>query len=221
MILVICAILLTWAVCMPLHFHCKEKGRKVWSLVFKALPTLMAALFAGYGALVVPGGDDYARMIFLGLCVCVCADVMLDVRFEIGGFLFFLGHVLYVLALSRYRMMTWWYPTVFLIAAVGLEFFVRHYQDKVTAAMILVGLRIYALALAALLAFSLPLPFLAPGPRSALAALGAALFVVSDLTLCHNTMKRKPTMWHFVSLGVYYSGQLLLGLSALNLLPLL
>ena len=123
MIPILATVLLTWALCMPLHFYGKKQKNKVLSLVFKALPTIMAAMFAGYAALFLPGSDDYARLIFLGLCVCVFADVLLDIRFEIGGFLFFLGHVLYVLALSRYRVLSWWCLTVFVIAAAVLEIF--------------------------------------------------------------------------------------------------
>lgn len=216
MIPILATVLLTWALCMPLHFYGKKQKNKVLSLVFKALPTIMAAMFAGYAALFLPGSDDYARLIFLGLCVCVFADVLLDIRFEIGGFLFFLGHVLYVLALSRYRVLSWWCLTVFVIAAAVLEIFVYRYRDKVPARFILLGLQIYALALSALLAFSLPLPFLAPGTRSVLAAVGAALFVASDMTLCYNTVQKKPTLWHYLSLGIYYSAQLLLGLSAVK-----
>ena len=216
MIPILAAVLLTWALCMPLHFYGKKQKNKVLSLIFKALPTIMAAAFAGYAALCLPGSDDYARLIFLGLCTCVFADVLLEIRFEAGGFLFFLGHVLYVLALSRYRVLSWWCLTVFLIAAAVLEIFVHSYRNRVPARFLLLGLRIYALALSALLAFSLPLPFLAPGSRSVLAASGAALFVVSDMTLCYNTVRKKPTLWHFISLGIYYSAQLLLGLSAVK-----
>lgn len=216
MIPILATVLLTWALCMPLHFYGKKQKNKVLSLVFKALPTIMAAMFAGYAALFLPGSDDYARLIFLGLCTCVFADVLLEIRFEVGGFLFFLGLVLYVLALSRYRVLSWWCLTVFLIAAAALEIFVHSYRNRVPARFLLLGLRIYALALSALLAFSLPLPFLAPGTRSVLAAAGAALFVASDMTLCYNTVQKKPTLWHYLSLGIYYSAQLLLGLSAVK-----
>ncbi|MFR5854736.1 MAG: hypothetical protein ACLUE8_10640 [Lachnospiraceae bacterium] len=45
-----------------------------------------------------------------------------------------------------------------------------------------------------------------------LAAAGAALFVASGrMTLCYNTVPRKPTCGSTSSLGIYYSAQLLLG----------
>lgn len=209
------AVILTWAVCMPIRFRCKDEGKMAVSLTFKALPTLFAAACAGYALFACPTPDLYAKLIFAGLCVSVAADVLLDLRFEIGGGLFFCAHVLYVMALSQFRGLSWWCLTVFLLAAVALEAFITHYQKEVPTAFILLGLRIYALALAALLGFGLPLPFLAFGFRAVLAALGAAAFVASDLTLCHNTIRHKPNRWHYVSLGVYYAAQLMLGLSAL------
>ena len=211
---VIATLALTWGLCMPLYFGLKNRGWQVPSLVFKALPTAMAAAFAGWAALSLHAGR-YAWLIFAGLCVCVAADVLLNIRFEVGGGFFFCGHVLYVLALSQYRVLNWWCLALFLLSAVALQFFLRHYQAKVPTPFILLGLRLYALALAALLALGLPLPFLAFSPPTVMAALGAVLFVLSDLTLCHNTLLQKPTGWHFVSLGVYYAGQLLLGLSAI------
>ena len=39
-------------------------------------------------------------------------------------------------------------------------------------------------------------------------------FVVSDMTLCHNLLLKRPSSCHFVSLGIYYMAQLLLALSA-------
>ena len=153
-------------------------------------------------------------MIFIGLCVCTLADVALDVRFEVGGALFFTGHVVYVAALSQYRVLSWWCLTVFVVALAGLWCFALRYRRHFPKPHLLAGVMIYVVALAALLAFSLPLPLLAPSARSTLAALGAVTFVVSDMTLCHNLLLKRPSSCHFVSLGSYYMAQLLLALSA-------
>lgn len=217
MLYVVATVLLTWILFMPLYFRLKARGRLGLALVFKAIPTALAAAFAGYALCFDPAVDTYAQLVFAGLCVCVAADVLLDIRFEIGGALFFIGHVLYVLALSLYRPISWWCLTAFFAAALVMEYFLKHYQKEVPTRTILMGLRIYAMALAALLGFSLPLPFLAYSARALLAALGAAFFVASDLTLCHNTLRHKPDSWHYISLGIYYTGQLLLGLSALHI----
>lgn len=208
------AVALIWLVWMPLCFRMKKTENRIAEWIFKVIPTLMAAGFAGYACFALGQRSAYAELIFAGLCVCALADWVLEVRFEVGGALFFAGHVLYVLALALYRMLSWWSLTVGVIALAAIWYFLSHYKDGRPVGLLGVGLCIYGCALAALLGLSLPLPFLAPSTSTYLAAAGAALFVVSDLTLCHNTIRQKPSHWHFMSLGTYYMGQLLLALSA-------
>lgn len=208
------AVVLTWVLWMPLHFYFKRRGRKIVALIFKVIPTLCAAAFAGYAHFALKQTDAYPELIFYGLCICALADWMLGVRFEVGGALFFIGHVFYVVAFSLYRALSWWSLTVFVLALGALWFFLSHYRDKIPNKLIGLGLCVYCAALAALLGFGLPLPFLAFSRRAVFAALGAALFVASDLTLCHNTARQKPDTWHFCSLGVYYMAQFMLGFSA-------
>ncbi len=200
-----------WALFMPVHFWAKARGKKPLSLLFKGIPTLLCAALAGLAFL--GNADLYAKWIFAGLCVCTLADILLDIRFEVGGTLFFLGHVLYVVALSQYRTLSWWCLTVAVLALAGLWFFASHYTRGISQWHIVAGVLIYCLALSGLLGFSLPLPFLAPSVRSTLAAMGAAAFVISDMTLCHNTVRQKPVRWHYGSLGIYYTAQWLLALS--------
>lgn len=217
MLYAIIVMLLTWGIIMPLRFRLKGRGHKGLALLLKAIPTALAAGCAGYAVFFDPAADAYARLIFNGLCVCVAADVTLDIRFEVGGGLFFAGHVLYVLALSIYKPLSWWSLTIFVLSGGIMQYFLNHYRKEVPSRLIGLGLRIYACALAALLAFSVPLPILTYSHRAVLAAVGAIMFVISDLTLCHNTVRHKPLSWHYVSLGIYYTGQLLLGLSALHI----
>ena len=89
-------IALTWLVLMPARFRAMAKGYRKASLALKALPTALAAAFAAAGYFSAEVRDLYGLMIFIGLCVCTLADVALDVRFEVGGALFFTGHAVYV-----------------------------------------------------------------------------------------------------------------------------
>ena len=171
-------IALTWLVLMPARFRAMAKGYRKASLALKALPTALAAAFAAAGYFSAEVRDLYGLMIFIGLCVCTLADVALDVRFEVGGALFFTGHAVYVAALSQYRVLSWWCLTVFVVALAGLWCFALRYRRHFPKPHLLAGVMIYVVALAALLAFSLPLPLLAPSARSTLAALGSVTFVV-------------------------------------------
>ncbi len=207
---------LTWLVCMPLRFWLKGHGHKPLSLLFKAIPTALAAAFAYTGHFGSGATDVYGLYIFIGLCVCTLADVALDVRFEAGGALFFAGHVMYVLALLCFGVLVWWSSLLFLGALAVLWWFGLRYKALVPKPHIMRGILVYSVALAALIALGAPLPFLANSRRAGLAARGVLLFVLSDMTLCHNTATRQPVYKHYLSLGLYYMGQLLLGLSAFS-----
>lgn len=214
MIYIAVTVALTWLVWMPIHFKYKYKEKRTLSLIAKVIPTLSAAGFAGYACFAMGQHTPYAELMFAGLCVCALADWMLAVRFEVGGALFFVGHICYVLALALYNPITYWSLAVFAVSEVCLLLFLANYRREMSAKHIVLGLGVYSLALSALLGFGLPLPFIAFSRSALFAAAGAALFVASDLTLCHNTVRGKPTAWHYTSLGIYYTAQLLLALSA-------
>ncbi len=213
MLYVAAAVALIWLLWMPLYFKTKRNKPLYPSLIIKIIPTLTAAAFAGYACFATAQPNNYSKLIFAGLCVCALADWMLEVRFEVGGGLFFAGHVCYVLALLLFRPFSAWSIAVFIVAEVGLLFFLSKYRREIKPHMLVYGLALYTAALASLLAFSLPLPFTAFSRGTVLSAVGAVLFVLSDLTLCHNTVRKKPDSWHFKSLGAYYMAQLLLALS--------
>ena len=58
------------------------------------------------------------------------------------------------------------------------------------------------------------MPFRQFSTRTLLAALGALIFVLSDMGVCHGMMCRIPKKLDYLYLGIYYLAQLLLGLSA-------
>lgn len=58
------------------------------------------------------------------------------------------------------------------------------------------------------------MPFLAFSQRTVLAALGAVIFVLSDMGVCHGMLFKISKRRSACYLGIYYLAQLLLGLSA-------
>lgn len=209
---------LTWTVIMPVRFSLMKNGRDTPpTLIFKGIPTAAAAAFAIWAALSQNPGP-YAQWMALGLLVCLAADVVLDLHFVIGGGFFLLGHVCYVIGLTRLCPVTLWHGLVFVAAMVVLQGFVLAYRKHIKDRFLAYGVCVYAAALAALLAAALPLPFLGGGTHPFLAAAGALLFVLSDATLCDNMINRRPLPNQYVSLGIYYTAQLLLGLSTLAVL---
>ena len=207
------ALALTWLVFNPLYQKGLPGRLKKKHLGIKAIPTTIAALFAA-AAFFLFGGDRYSLLILIGLAVCTAADVMLGIKFIVGGVLFFSGHILYLTALGGYHSPTWWSLLVFALAVPALWLFCRQYAEKIPGKLLFAGVLLYSTALGALLAFSLPLPFLAPSRRSVFAALGALLFVLSDMGTCHCMLTKTSGRFDYISLGIYYSAQIFLGMSA-------
>jgi hypothetical protein len=207
------ALVLTWFVFEPLYRKGLPGRLKRKNLCIKAIPTTIATLFAG-AAFFLFGGDRYSLLIFIALAVCTAADVMLGIKFIVGGVLFFAGHILYIAALWGCHSPTWWSLFVFLAAVPALWLFLQQYADRIPGKLLFAGIMLYSTALGALLAFSLPLPFLVPGRRSVFAALGAALFVLSDMGTCRCMLTKTSERFNAVSLGIYYTAQIFLGMSA-------
>lgn len=198
---------------MPIHYRWIGHVSHNWMLITKVIPTLLCAAFAGT-ALVRGGGEQYAWLIFIGLCICAAADVMLGVHFVTGGALFLIGHLFYMAAFCTQQRPTRWSILVFAAALALLWLFVWHFKPRIHHPLMFAGVLLYAAALAALLSLSLPMPFRHFSARNLLAALGAVIFVLSDMGVCHGMMYRIPKKLDFVYLGIYYLAQLLLGLSA-------
>lgn len=211
---IIGAVVVIWFVLMPLRFNFKRQENLPLSLLFKAASTLVTVAFAGYACFLLPQPNAYALFIFLGLCLGVSADVWLEIRLPVGGVLFFLGHVVYIAGFLIQGI-----PPLslaasgFILLALFAAWFLRRYRDKLPPSLYR-SFQAYALALCALLSIGVALRYAAPSRRTTLAALGAALFVVSDMMLLDNFVKKSPAPARYVSLGIYYMAQFLLALSA-------
>ena len=208
-ILGIAALVISRLWLIPVYYG---QGSRVQKLAAKGAPTAMAALFGLAACL--QNGDRYALLIFLGLSVCVAADIMLDVKFLAGGVLFLMGHIFYMTALGGYHAPGWAFVPVFVTGTAVLWLFCRRYLHLFPNRLLFAGVLVYCMALAAVLGFSLPLPFAAPSQRTVLAALGAAMFVVSDMTTCHCVLAKPGLRFEYNSLTIYYAAQFLLGMSA-------
>lgn len=207
------AVLLSARVIMPIRYYYLDRNHRAAELSLKAIPTLMCAAFAAWACLDGTGGR-YALLILCGLCVCTAADVVLGIRFVLGGALFLLGHVFYISAFLSLQALSGWNLLVFAIALPGLWLFCQCYRPLIKSRLVSYGVLLYSAALAVLLCLSLPLPFAILSQRTVLAAAGAALFVLSDMGVCHSILVDTSKSFSFRMLGVYYLAQLCLGLSA-------
>ena len=104
---------------MPIHYRWIGHVNHNWMLITKVIPTLLCAAFAG-AALIRSGGERYAWLIFIGLCICAAADVMLGIHFVTGGALFLLGHLFYMAAFCTQQRPNKWSFVIFAAALVLL-----------------------------------------------------------------------------------------------------
>ena len=183
----------------------REKRNKKRELFLKGATTFVAALLAGYGCFCYPSGPHL--LILLGLCVCVIADVVLDLHFLAGTAAFGLGHVCYGAACLLSSPPGIVSLIVFLcLAAVILFLYPR--LKSCSAPDSAVPYLAYALLISAMLALAL-----SQGP--ALLA-GALLFVVSDTMLLIRIIRKIPSKaYDYLCLGVYFLAQFLIAASIL------
>lgn len=211
-ILALLAALLTVLVIMPAHYHRFGRLSRFWLQVTKVIPTLTCAAFAA--AAVLTGGDRYSLLVFIGLCICAVADVMLGVHFVTGGALFLSGHLFYIFAFCTHQPPTWVSIPVFAVMLALLWLFLWQFKARIQPPLMFRGVQLYSAALAVVLCLSLPMPFLAFSQRAVLAALGAVIFVLSDMGVCHSALFKISRRRDACYLGIYYLAQLLLALSA-------
>lgn len=212
-IFAVLAALLCGLVIMPVRYRYLYERHRAAELTLKAIPTLMCAAFAAWACL-EGQPDRYAMLILAALLICTAADVVLGIRFAAGGALFLAGHLCYIAAFLSQQALSMRHLLVFAAALSCLWLFCQRYRPLIKSRLISYGILLYSTALAVVLGLSLPLPFAAFTERTMLAAVGAVLFVISDMGVCHSILVNTSKSFSFFMLGVYYLAQLCLGLSA-------
>jgi len=90
---------------MPCYLSLKRSGRnKNLKLTVKGATTLIAVIlsYIGYWNAMTTDVTNhlpesfFSRSVLIGLTICLFADVLLEIQVYIGGILFFLGHVAYI-----------------------------------------------------------------------------------------------------------------------------
>lgn len=192
------------AVLFILYQRLKIKGSVPSALkhTLKASCTFIAVLNALLCALTLK--TDWAWLIAAGVFAGMCADVLIGVRFIWGGVAFAIGHMLYVAAFAFKAPPTAAGYITFGALALALALYVlfmrRHLPKRLVAPLI-----VYALLIAAMTACAI-------GQNNA-ARVGAALFVASDMVLLYNGVGKGNRVTDYVCLAMYFSGQLLIGMS--------
>jgi uncharacterized membrane protein YhhN len=182
---------------------CEEAGWRRGVYLFKPLTTVLILAFASLG-----GSDPaYSRLICTGLVFSLVGDVFLMLpkdRFVAGLVSFLVAHLLYIAAFSLGGIGFAWAPAI--VYALYAAVLLRILLPRVGA--LRVPVLVYALVLMAM-------AWLAAAGHTGgwLAAVGAALFVVSDSALAINRFVRPFPSPHTLVLPTYYAAQTLIAFS--------
>ena len=203
--LAVCAAFVAMTFFFLTYQRLKLRGRRDMGaqIAVKCAATAMAALVALMGCL--RNGTPARWALLAGLIACTAADGVLCVSFVPGGALFGLGHVLYILAFWLRRGPDWRSAALFLMLAAAVTAGYRRLRAGAgSRAPLIYGYALLLSVMVAMAAIQGPLFFL-----------GAALFAVSDGLLALLTVRNGDRRLDYISLGLYYCGQFLLGLAAL------
>lgn len=202
-------------------------GKRRAATVAKGTASLFFVALALYGAfLSAPGA--YKWLIVAGAFLGMLGDVFLNLRlvvsatkqntvFLIGIAAFFLGHVAYIAALAGRS------PRALLLALpiailLFIPFYILHKKLLDVPENIHFFGVLYIFTVIFMFSLALSLLRYAPGDAGTFFALGAFLFMTSDLMLCYQIFGRKKIAFLApLLLVLYYWGQMLIALTPLLL----
>ena len=215
-------LILIFAVLAGIFLYTESRKQYVPAVALKGLASLC---FVILGITCSPGGHT-ARMIVLGLVFGFVADILLNLRmvfpekgqliFLIGIVVFLTGHIFYLAAVAPLARK----PLVCVILGIILTVLLMIWIFKqITAKMAfkIFGV-VYIGAIMLLNCFAISNLITDPGAFTAIFAIGAVLFLISDIVLILNTFGGEfRQKLRNINISLYYAGQILIALSLLRL----
>ncbi len=208
--------LLAVSVFMTIWAERRGKWRLVY--IFKPLATLLVIAVALLSLSTPSSNFTFTMFVLVGLLFSLGGDVALMFQQHREAFLaglasFLLAHVVYTIVFTMFGVFSLWdILSILILSALGAAFYIfikpglNGMQKPVVLYIVVISIMVNR-AVAALVspAFS--------GDQALMIAVGAALFYLSDVILAANRFW-KPLRYRRVNLVFYYSGQLLIALSA-------
>lgn len=213
------------AVCLILaaiFIYIEKKGYYLPADVLKGIASLCFVIVGILGA-VSSGGSQYAWTVVGGLVLGAIADVLLNLRyvfegkkaqlaFLVGIFVFFLGHIVYVIALST--RCEYLIPCIVIGIAAGIGLLIWIFTKIECKLVFKIFGFFYVCTIAVMNVVAIGVLLTNPTLDAALFVFGAILFLISDILLTLNTFGSEQLFSRRVAnLMLYYIGQLLIALS--------
>ena len=202
---------LLMAVVYPMNVGRWLRGKPIVRTCVKCAGSLIAAAIAVCGALHTP--DCAARLVALGLLVCVIADAAIVSSLFAGMAVFLIGHLCYLGAFLHLASFSAYSLIPFAVFCIGI---IAAQSGKVQKTK---KGAVYFVIYGAVLLFTLSTSLLLPsrtGLRGVAAAAGMLLFVISDYLIAAKIFPQNRIRRDAVIMGLYYAALLLLSLVALQ-----
>lgn len=170
-------------------------------IAVKSAATLMSALVCLLGA--IENSIPANWVMLAGLIACAVADGVLCVHFVAGAACFGLGHVLYIIAFSMMHLPTWGSMILFICMMAVITLLCEKWKGRMgRRRTIFLSYGVLLCLMTAVSVSQRPLFFA-----------GGLLFAISDGLLAYQLFDRRSAKMDYVSLGLYYLGQFLMGLA--------
>ena len=207
---ILLAAVVALGLCLPMFMHAKETHRTTQGLWWKSLGTTCGLILAVAGAM-MQGGNRWLAVAALALCVA--ADALLEIKFYMGMGLFLGGHLCYIAWFLCRQKLGMVQMIAFLVLAVIGILLIAHLRPMLKGRMI--PYSVYAGVLISMCACGIGC--VTGGTAGILTAVGAVLFLISDVMVCWETLQSVSRAFDWSAMAVYYAAQLCLGAAALLL----
>ena len=208
--------ILTLLVLLSAIFCINAKYNKlhIQLLIFKPLSLILIILIDTIFPAIEP---NYKIFIVLGLLFSLFGDMFLiypEQHFKKGLITFLIGHICYIIAFkvsSGVHFTTWIFLPIAIVGTVYLRIIIP-YSGKMKIPII-----IYIIIIVIMGWMALERLNYAPTLGTALAAIGAVLFLISDAVLALNKFRKPFISSELIVLVTYFTAQWLLALSVITL----
>ena len=184
--------------------HTPRKKKLMWKGACIGVPVIAIIVGTIFNASKGLAVGDF--LLIAGMCVCAAGDIVLEIKFIKGGFLFFFGHVLYIAAICT---ITKHFSPIALIIYVVLAaagWILTHKLLSKKYRILLVG---YNLTISASFALGVNLCIGGGAPLVVL-GIGLCLLPISDWLMARNKAFGSTYGWSLLALVTYFGGQILI-----------
>jgi len=212
---------LLFFILIPLYLHFKQGKYQRITMIIKGLSTMIPILFC-MSTVIQLKEEPYLNInsvillpdascwLLAGLLLGLVGDIVLCIHFVGGMGAFLLGHICYIIAYCKFANFQLWSIGLFIVLLLLSLVFFHSLIPKMGKNKI--PFLIYGTVILVMVSIALLLPF-SIGSLGILPAVGAFLFVLSDLLLARNILVKVTALSDAVSLYCYYAGQFILAMS--------